>query len=389
MPRNIRNTRRNFARPSNTITVAASPATPFFANGDYATSIDVTRVTNPVGPSGLGVYRATSSPSGLTGTTTSTATTSTVTIGIPTSTATGSYTISVSDDNYNGTGKPIAAANAVSINPASLFTSTVLVIGGGGGGGGAANQGGGFNSYAGGGGAGAYREFSSYTLGTGTNFNVTIGAGGAQSAIGSSSIFSTITAGGGGYAEFVGNSTAYNGVAGVAGASGGGGGGNSGVSTSTTGGVYVTPTSPVILTGKELYTSTGSNGGNRSGTTQCGAGGGASGAGGNNSTAPIGGTGRASLITGSSVTRAGGGGAAGNNANGSAGTANTGGGGGGSFDNQGAYRDGGAGGSGVVILRYPNTFTITIGAGLTGSTATTGSDKVTTITAGTGNVSWA
>jgi hypothetical protein len=40
-------------------------------------------------------------------------------------------------------------------------------------------------------------------------------------------------------------------------------------------------------------------------------------------------------------------------------------------------------------LRYPNTYTITIGAGLTGSTTTVGSDKVTTITAGTGNVSWA
>jgi hypothetical protein len=30
-----------------------------------------------------------------------------------------------------------------------------------------------------------------------------------------------------------------------------------------------------------------------------------------------------------------------------------------------------------------------LGAGLTGTTSTTGSDKVTTITAGTGNVSWA
>jgi hypothetical protein len=40
-------------------------------------------------------------------------------------------------------------------------------------------------------------------------------------------------------------------------------------------------------------------------------------------------------------------------------------------------------------LKYPTTFTITIGAGLTGSTATVGSEKVTTITAGTGNVSWA
>jgi hypothetical protein len=41
-------------------------------------------------------------------------------------------------------------------------------------------------------------------------------------------------------------------------------------------------------------------------------------------------------------------------------------------------------------LRYKTTAgTITIGAGLTGSTATDGTDTVATITAGTGNVSWA
>jgi hypothetical protein len=50
---------------------------------------------------------------------------------------------------------------------------------------------------------------------------------------------------------------------------------------------------------------------------------------------------------------------------------------------------GGSGGSGIVILSYPSARTITIGAGLTGSTATVGANKVTTITAGTGNVSWA
>jgi hypothetical protein len=49
----------------------------------------------------------------------------------------------------------------------------------------------------------------------------------------------------------------------------------------------------------------------------------------------------------------------------------------------------GNGGSGVVILRYPSDYTITIGSGLTGSTATSGSNKITTITAGSGNVSWA
>jgi hypothetical protein len=42
----------------------------------------------------------------------------------------------------------------------------------------------------------------------------------------------------------------------------------------------------------------------------------------------------------------------------------------------------------VVILRYPSLFNISIGAGLVGSTQTVGSSKVTTITQGTGKVSW-
>jgi hypothetical protein len=69
---------------------------------------------------------------------------------------------------------------------------------------------------------------------------------------------------------------------------------------------------------------------------------------------------------------------------------NTGGGGGGGNSGlSSGGSDGGAGGSGVVILSYPSGRTITIGAGLTGTTATVGSLKITTITAGTGNVSWA
>jgi NAD(P)H-hydrate repair Nnr-like enzyme with NAD(P)H-hydrate epimerase domain len=51
---------------------------------------------------------------------------------------------------------------------------------------------------------------------------------------------------------------------------------------------------------------------------------------------------------------------------------------------------GGNGGSGVVILRYlTSAGTITVGAGLTGTSATSGDYTVTTITAGSGNVSWA
>jgi hypothetical protein len=40
-------------------------------------------------------------------------------------------------------------------------------------------------------------------------------------------------------------------------------------------------------------------------------------------------------------------------------------------------------------LKYPNTYTISNpGGGLTLSTATSGANKITSITAGTGNVSW-
>jgi len=50
---------------------------------------------------------------------------------------------------------------------------------------------------------------------------------------------------------------------------------------------------------------------------------------------------------------------------------------------------GGNGSIGVVILTYPDSKTITIGAGLTGTTAApSGGFKTTTLTAGTGNVSW-
>jgi hypothetical protein len=42
----------------------------------------------------------------------------------------------------------------------------------------------------------------------------------------------------------------------------------------------------------------------------------------------------------------------------------------------------------VVILRYSAALNIAVGAGLTSTTSTVGLDKVTTVTAGTGNVSW-
>jgi hypothetical protein len=68
------------------------------------------------------------------------------------------------------------------------------------------------------------------------------------------------------------------------------------------------------------------------------------------------------------------------------GATNTGGGGGG----QGGFgiKTGGNGGSGVVIVRYPDVWTLNVGVGLTASTATVGSDKVTTFTAGTGTITF-
>ena len=124
-----------------------------------------------------------------------------------------------------------------------------------------------------------------------------------------------------------------------------------------------------------------------------------------------GGDGLASSITGISVTRAGGGGgaaytgsigtgsggaggggdagaAAGGNQNGFSATANTGGGGGGG-GGQAAGSLGGDGGSGIVIIRIPNTHQATFSAGLTASAASTvGSDRVYEVTAGTGTVTF-
>jgi hypothetical protein len=47
-----------------------------------------------------------------------------------------------------------------------------------------------------------------------------------------------------------------------------------------------------------------------------------------------------------------------------------------------------AGGSGVVIVRYPASYSLTVGAGLTSATETVGANKITTFTAGTDTVSF-
>ena len=240
--------------------------------------------------------------------------------------------------------------------PYRNLTTDVLVIAGGGGG------------SRGGGGAGGVSYQTGKSLSANTSYTVTIGAGGVPGGTGgagnagngSNSVFSDITSNGGGR----GGSTNNGGNGG----SGGGSGYNSTGGTGTTG--------------------QGTNGGNTLplGTGDGGGGGGSSTAG----SGPNKGSGSAISITGSSVTYAAGGdgGAASTNAAGAAGTANS---GNGSKGNGGTTNTTcGAGGSGIVILKYPDTLTITIGAGLTGTTASpSGGYKVTSFTAGTGTVSFA
>ena len=260
-----------------------------------------------------------------------------------------------------------------------------LVIAGGGGGG---------YQQGGGGGAGGYLSGTTI-ISTGILYSCSIGGGGAAATTGGtnalnggSSFFSTFTTLGGGGGRSISGATATQG--------GSGGGGAAGLSSQQAG----LGTSPQ-----------GNDGGNgRSSSPSGGGGGGGAGAAGNSKASNgNGGAGLSSSITGTAVTRAGGGGggaytndsssgaggSGGGGAGGAnlaaatAGTPNTGGGGGGSSQNAGNIFAAAAGGSGVVILSYPSSYTVAIGAGLTGTTATVGTNKVTTLTAGTGTVSWA
>ena len=100
--------------------------------------------------------------------------------------------------------------------------------------------------------------------------------------------------------------------------------------------------------------------------------------------------GAGSVYSGNSSSGGSGGGGAGAFNNGTSGTANTGG-GGGSSGHVGTPgpKIPGAGGSGIIKLFYPNVYTISNpGGGLTITTATPGAYKLSSITAGTGNISF-
>jgi hypothetical protein len=278
----------------------------------------------------------------------------------------------------------------------STKLSYLVVAGGGAGSTGEGNP----NSYGGGGaGAGGFREgkcssdpYTDSPLDSGTaltastgSFPVTVGAGGAvrsypnsscrspqPSMNGSNSVFSTITSTGGG-----GGGIGYGPHPDNSGADGGSGGGSGGTPPSNGGGGGSGNTPPVSPP-------QGQNGGTgvSDQNTSAGGGGGAGAVGSNGtpgSNAGNGGAGVTTSITGSAVAYAGGGGGGsgypggcgatagtggtggggtGNKSSpstgGTAGTANTGGGGGGygsAYDNANA-KSGGAGGSGIVVIRY-------------------------------------
>jgi hypothetical protein len=279
--------------------------------------------------------------------------------GTPTTRGTFNFTLNATDANGTSTSRaftaPMAGTVIVSITstqqwtyPSSAITSAgveALVVAGGGGGGDG-------NAAGGGGGAGALIYGSSTTLFTpGTEYTVTIGAGGvgarqdsiAASNGGNTSIGSLIVAIGGGRAgSNAGSSSAASGGSG-GGASGPSAGSQTGASAGSVGTVPSGFTGFVNAGGNWLNTAFnwGSAGG----------GGGAGGAGGNGGAA---GAGRTYSITGSAVTYAVGGiGAASNTipgGPGGPGAANTGNGGDGANDPEEGQRR--PGGSGIVVLKY-------------------------------------
>ena len=249
--------------------------------------------------------------------------------------------------------------------PTIPLTSDVLVIAGGGGGGG---------STGGGGGAGGVCYQASRSL-SASSISITVGAGGTAGVAGSNSVFDTITALGGGKGLSEGETTGANG--------GSGGGAGRGTTSGPSGGSATQGTSGGA-TGYGFGGGTGYNPSNV-GYTMSGGGGGGAGAVGANASSNVGGNGGAGLNTWSSWASAtntgvsgyyaggGGGSVIGYNSVGTVGTGGAGGGGTGTNSNGnntaktpnpgtvntgsggsggGNQETGGAGGSGIVIIRY-------------------------------------
>lgn len=282
------------------------------------------------------------------------------------------------------------ASNSFATNQIGTIPVEYLVLAGGGGGG---------RGRGGGGGAGGYRSsILSESSGGGslaeipanlslsTAYDIIVGAGGTGGAAadkkgtkGQDSKFATIISLGGG-----GGAAAYSTPVDIVGSGGGGAG---------------QVTFGYIPDGSQGTIGQGYRGGQPSSSSIVnGCGGGGAGGQGVDGNGTAGGTGIQSSVTGTTTYRGGGGGGGGDTAAGTGGTGgggngavssaagngttNTGGGGGGVIYNQ----ISGNGGSGIVILKYPSNYVATFSAGLTVSTLTINSYKVSSITAGTGTV---
>ena len=302
---------------------------------------------------------------------------------------------------YNSTKGNIELYNGifwVEVSPNSfIFNIEYLVIAGGGSGGRSVTP----QRGVGGGGAGGYRtNYATETSGgggsteptksitAGVSYSVTIGVGGASKTTdgvgnnGLDSVFDNITAVGGG-----------------------GGGSNSAVNSGGSGGGGVKDGGALGGAGTANQGYKGGAGFDGGASPFAGGGGGGAGALGGNANSGNGGNGGAgveSSITGTPTYRGGGGGGGrtnttsytnfgsggigggGGGSAGVAGTDGTGGGGGGAGSG-----NSGKGGDGIVILRYPDTFTISGSGGLTISSETSaGGYKYVEITAGTGTISF-
>jgi hypothetical protein len=264
-------------------------------------------------------------------------------------TATNAY----GSDMAEATGVVILDPDATGNPPPSV---EYLVVAGGGGAGGMKAS----SWAAGGGGAGGYRTATGYTITPGSPITVTVGAGGAGGAAGvigskgGDSVFGTITAEGGGYGA--------SDNSGPAAPTNGGNGGSGG------GGHRATGTGGTATSGQ------GNNGGDGSDAATAYGGGGGGGAGGvgaasSGSGAAAGGPGINWNSLGTTYAVGGNGGdylaadAAGVN-----GTANRGNGGQAALGS--SANAGGNGGSGIVIIRYADTYDL--------ATSTTGSPTQTT-----------
>jgi len=369
---------------SNSITATTVPQAPTIGTAlvpAVTQAIDVVYTAGATGGKAVSAYTATSSPGGFTGTGASPIRVSGLTNGT-------AYTFTVTATNANGTSSASAASNSVTPRiPGPTSVDYLIVAGGASGGGTGTRSGVAARFPGGGGGAGGFRTATGLSVTAGTSYTVTIGAGGAGVANvagnnGSNSSFNAVVStgggGGAGYSSLTG-ATAINGNSG-----GSGGGGSDGARGTGTAGQ-------------------GNDGGGGAGNTNFGGsgggGGGASASGVDaGANAGAGGSGTANSYSGSSVTYAGGGGggqtrsgqipgsggaggggAGAGDAASVAGIANTGGGGGGGGGIDTA-RNSANGGSGVVIIRYPNTAADAVSTTGSPTFTNTGGNKIYTFT---------